>query len=91
MAIGLSDILVNSGKMQLVRISFSMTTGRRKTDSKAVDKTTSARPAERRFNSDCCTTTPTAHRIKPSRISVETLERVRGIEPSYSAWKGFGG
>jgi hypothetical protein len=22
---------------------------------------------------------------------LKTLERVKGIEPSYSAWKGFGG
>jgi hypothetical protein len=30
-------------------------------------------------------------RAVPRVKSLKTLERVKGIEPSYSAWKGFGG
>ena len=32
------------------------------------------------------------HPLTPAAATVlESLERVKGIEPSYSAWKGFGG
>jgi hypothetical protein len=29
--------------------------------------------------------------INESKKCLKTLERVKGIEPSYSAWKGVGG